>query len=120
MIIVGHIRKPFATQLTLKTLEEMKYVTFSVKNEKLRIIQVRIRIRRGKNVLNGRKEKKCRKVGQIGWPCQRLPTYPQVQFSVSLNVPRDEITPGATNTLGAKTNKQKKFAKLRGIFSDST
>jgi hypothetical protein len=59
-------------------------------------------------------------VGQIGWPCQRLPIYPQVQFSVSLNVQQDEITPGATNTLGAKTNKQTKFAKLGGYFSDST
>ncbi len=65
---------------------------------------------KGKKCVNWEKrKKKCRKVGQIGWPCQRLPTYPQVQFSVSLNVPRDEITPGATNTLGAKTNKQKKI-----------
>jgi hypothetical protein len=63
VIIVGHIRKPFATQLTLKTLEEMKYVTFSVKNRKASHNTSTHNNTKGKNVLTGRKEKKMQKGG---------------------------------------------------------
>ena len=93
---------------------------FRKKNEKLRIIQVRIIIRRGKNVLTGRKEKKMQKGGQNRLA---LPTTADLPPGAVFGF--FKCTAGRDNSRSykyfrSKNKQKKKIAKLGSNFSDST